>query len=372
MASIRKKLTDRGEVRYEVRLRIDGRQVSKTFRRKRDADDWANRTEVDKSRGLAVDPAASRITVAQYVADDISARTLAATTEVTYRDVHTRLITPSIGAVRLGDLGPDAVRRWYKATEAKFGRAQTAKAYRVLSVACNVAVHDGIIGRNPCAVRGGSQERSAERNILDVDEALRLADAIDPRLKAFVQVAAFGGLRREELLALARDDIDLAAGTVRIDRAAVFVKGRRIVKAPKSEAGRRKVTLPGFVVEDLTHHLAQHAEPGPTGLVFVGEKGAPLSPSTLNKEFRKAREAAGLTITIHELRHTAGTMAAQLGSTTKEIMARLGQSSPQAAMRYQHAAEDHDRELVNRIDVLVEQARRPLAPVEQLPDTRVA
>lgn len=133
MASIRKKLTDRGEVRYEVRLRIDGRQVSKTFRRKRDADDWANRTEVDKSRGLAVDPAASRITVAQYVADDISARTLAATTEVTYRDVHTRLITPSIGAVRLGDLGPDAVRRWYKATEAKFGRAQTAKAYRVLS-----------------------------------------------------------------------------------------------------------------------------------------------------------------------------------------------------------------------------------------------
>lgn len=50
MASIRKKLTDRGEVRYEVRLRIDGRQVSKTFRRKRDADDWANRTEVDKSR----------------------------------------------------------------------------------------------------------------------------------------------------------------------------------------------------------------------------------------------------------------------------------------------------------------------------------
>ena len=126
------------------------------------------------------------------------------------------------------------------------------------------------------------------------------------------------------------------------------------------------------MVDDLAHHLAHYAEPGLAGLVFVGEKGAPLSPSTLNKEFRSAREAAGLTITIHELRHTAGTMAAQLGSTTKEIMARLGQSSPQAAMRYQHAAEDRDRELVNRIDVLVEQARRPLAPVEDLAEARVA
>ena len=108
------------------------------------------------------------------------------------------------------------------------------------------------------------------------------------------------------------------------------------------------------------------------GLLFVGEKGGPLSPSTLNKAFRHAREDTGVDITIHELRHTAGTMAAQLGSTTKEIMARLGQSSPQAAMRYQHAAEDRDRELVNRIDALVEEARRPLAPVEHLPDKRPA
>ena len=43
MASIRKKLTSKGETRYEARLRIDGRQVSKSFRRKRDADEWANR-----------------------------------------------------------------------------------------------------------------------------------------------------------------------------------------------------------------------------------------------------------------------------------------------------------------------------------------
>lgn len=372
MASIRKKTTSSGETRYEVRVRIHGRWTSKTFLRSRDANEWANQTEVDKTRGLAIDPAAGRVTVAEYVEDDIAARTLAATTEATYRDVLKRLIAPTIGKVPLGELSPDTVRRWYKLTESSFGRAQAAKAYRVLSAACNVAVNDGVIGRNPCAVRGGGQERSAERNILDASEALRLADHIDPKLRAFVLLAAFGGLRREELLALRRDDVDLRAGTVTVNRAAVFVRGKRIVKAPKSEAGRRTVALPTVAIDGTAHHLAHYAEPGPLGLVFIGDKGSPLSTSTLNKRFREAREAAGLTITIHELRHTAGTMAAQLGSTTKEIMVRLGHSSPQAALRYQHAVEDRDRELVRRIDAMIEETQRPLATVEQLATKRTA
>lgn len=372
MASIRKKTTSTGDTRYEVRVRINGRWTSKTFRRSRDANDWANQTEVDKSRGLAIDPAAGRVTVAEYVEDDIAARTLAATTEATYSDVLKRLIEPTIGSVPLGDLSPDTVRRWYKVTESDFGRAQAAKAYRVLSAACNVAVNDGVIGRNPCAVRGGGQERSVERNVLDAAEALRLADYIDPRLRAFVLLAAFGGLRREELLALRREDLDLGAGTVSVNRAAVFVKGKRIVKAPKSEAGRRTVALPTVAIDGTAHHLDHHAEPGPLGLVFVGEKGGPLSTSTLNKRFREGREAAELTITIHELRHTAGTMAAQLGSTTKEVMVRLGHSSPQAALRYQHAVEDRDRELVKRIDAMIEETQRPLATVEHLPTRRTA
>ena len=98
MASIRKKTTSTGETRYEVRVRINGRWTSKTFRRSRDANDWANQTEVDKSRGLAIDPAAGRVTVAEYVEDDISARTLAATTEATYSDVLKRLIEPTMDA----------------------------------------------------------------------------------------------------------------------------------------------------------------------------------------------------------------------------------------------------------------------------------
>lgn len=57
---------------------------------------------------------------------------------------------------------------------------------------------------------------------------------------------------------------------------------------------------------------------------------------------------------FHDLRHTAGTLAARTGATTKELMARLGHASPQAAMVYQHAAADRDRRIA---DGLAEMAR---------------
>ena len=50
----------------------------------------------------------------------------------------------------------------------------------------------------------------------------------------------------------------------------------------------------------------------------------------------------GVEITFHDLRHTAATLAAITGATTKELMARLGHSSQQAALIYQHATADRD------------------------------
>jgi integrase len=39
---------------------------------------------------------------------------------------------------------------------------------------------------------------------------------------------------------------------------------------------------------------------------------------------------------FHDLRHTGNTIAARTGASTRELMARMGHDSPQAAMIYQH------------------------------------
>jgi len=62
-------------------------------------------------------------------------------------------------------------------------------------------------------------------------------------------------------------------------------------------------------------------------------------------------------IHFHDLRHTGGTHAAHAGATTKELMARLGHSTPRAVMIYQHATSDRDRAIADALGKLADTAR---------------
>ena len=60
---------------------------------------------------------------------------------------------------------------------------------------------------------------------------------------------------------------------------------------------------------------------------------------------------------FHDLRHTGGTLTATTGATAKEVMARLGHSSPRAAMIYQHATRDRGKTIARSLGKLTEEAR---------------
>ena len=57
-------------------------------------------------------------------------------------------------------------------------------------------------------------------------------------------------------------------------------------------------------------------------------------------------------IRIHDLRHAGQVLAAQSGATLADLMARLGHSSVNAAMKYAHAAGDHGRQVADRMDAV--------------------
>ena len=59
---------------------------------------------------------------------------------------------------------------------------------------------------------------------------------------------------------------------------------------------------------------------------------------------------------FHDLRHTAATLAAATGATTRELMARIGHSSPAAALRYQHVMKDRDKAVAAVLDGLAHAA----------------
>jgi integrase len=192
-----------------------------------------------------------------------------------------------------------------------------------------------------------------EIRFLNPAEVARLADVIDARYRALVLVAAYGGLRIGELAGLRRRRVDLLRGTVDVAEIVVEVRGELYMGPPKTQAGRRIVTLPRSVVEELAEHL------GPVGetdaWVFTADKGGVLRPSNLRvKVWLPAIRAAGLApLRPHDLRHTAVALWIAAGANPKEVSVRAGHTSVAFTLdRYGHLFPEADTALRARLDSL--------------------
>jgi hypothetical protein len=153
--------------------------------------------EADLHRGAWADPKLSRITLAEW-----AKRWQATTTNLrpTTRDLYAYLLRPfllpTFGKGSLSSIDVLAVRSWLASLEGQGVSASTqAKAYRLLSRILGAAVEAGYLLRNPCTVKGAGQERAPEMRFATVAQVAALAEAIGPRYRALVLVAAYGGLR---------------------------------------------------------------------------------------------------------------------------------------------------------------------------------
>ena len=184
-----------------------------------------------------------------------------------------------------------------------------------------------------------------------VQELAAIVEAIPEHYRALVLLGAWCALRAGELLELRRRDVDLEYGTVRVERAVSWVRGKPVIGTPKSAAGTRTVAIPPHVVPAVAHHLEAFTGASPEGLLFPGADGVSnLQPSTFYTPWHLARTAAGRPdLRLHDLRHTGATMAAMAGATLAELQQRLGHSSVNAALRYQHAAQGRDRQIAEAL-----------------------
>jgi integrase len=260
------------------------------------------------------------------------------------------------------------VRRW-RADKLASGTGPTtvAKAYALLRAIMGTAVADQMIRRNPCTIKGASTVHTPERPTATVQEVYDLADAMQPHYRALVLMAGFLGLRWGELIGLHRRDIDLDHGTVRARRAvAELFNGQREIKAPKSAAGKRTVSIPAAITPDIRDHLERYAEAGADGRVFLGAKGATPRRNHFNRVWRKACNDAGVKgLHFHDLRHTGNTLAASTGASTRELMTRMGHSTARAALIYQHASAARDRLIADALSDLVDTGRKPRRKQDQ-------
>jgi integrase len=208
---------------------------------------------------------------------------------------------------------------------------------------------------NPCTVKGGSTHVTPERPIANLSEVQALVAAMPDRLRIVVQIATRCTLRCGELLGLQHRDIDMENQTVTIVLTRLTgAKGQQwIVKGPKSDAGRRTMTIPAAMIPALSAHLQNYVTEDPDSLVLTGVEGGSLYPHVLQKAWEGAKSRVGLPeLHMHDLRHTGGTLVAPTGASQKGIKARLGTSSDRAALIYQHASVKRDRWVAAALDTL--------------------
>ena len=355
-----------------------------TFTAKGDAEEWLNDERKLIERDAWTPPAtrhaakhAKGQTLREYAptwldkhrrsdGEPLKPRTLAH-----YRNLLDARILPELGDLPMTALDATTLAAWRD--NLPNTPTMNAHAYALLrGILAAAAKRDPRI--TPPAIPGAAKAKTRHKvEPATLAELATIVENMPDRHRLAVLLMTWCALRFGEVTELRRQDVDLRRGKLRIRRAVVLVEGERIVSTPKSAAGVRDVTIPPHLVPTITDHLERFAQPGPSGLLFPADHGGHLSQSTLNGKpgrrriikgriinesssgFCRAREAAGRPdLRLHDLRHTGAVLAAQTGATLAELMARLGHSTPAAAMRYQHAARDRDKAIAAALSAMAE------------------
>lgn len=326
------------------------------FLTKQDARSWLSLRQAEIIRKAWEPPEAHEqkpdpITFAQYAEHWLSERDLKDRTREHYRKLlDQRLLEAPFASFPLSSITSDDVRTWHS----KFGTktpTMRAHCYGLLRTIMGTAASDGKIAVNPCVIRGaGSARRVHKSRPATLDELEIITKEMPSQLQPMILLASWLAMRFGEIAELRRMDCDLRDEVIRVRRGVVRVKRDEgitfVVTTPKSDAGIRDVAIPPHLLPVLEAHISKHVGKERDSLLFPAKQGGHLAPATLNRWFYKARnEANRPDLRFHDLRHSGAVLAASTGATLAELMARLGHSTPAAAMRYQHAAQGRDREI---------------------------
>lgn len=329
-------------------------QTSRSFSTKRAAKAWAAKTEVAAREGRIV-PVAP-MTLGAYLQPWLkdTAPSLALKT-VEDREAVVRLhLTPLLGKTPLDKLTTSAIESAYACVAERSGRGAAEKAHTVLHKALADARRRGLIGHNPSDdARPPRPRRKPQPQISEGDLRRVIASADEEGIGALIYTLASSGARRGEILALEWAAFDPAAGTLRVDRSLAYVGGRITIGPTKTAGSRRLVYLDSEAVRRLQRHRVTQAEERlrasawRSEAIFTNAVGDYCDPRNLHRVWARVCKRAGVSMTLHGLRHAFASRALANGASIASVAAQLGHSSPRTTLaRYAHAVPQDQRAAV--------------------------
>ncbi|OLC61706.1 MAG: hypothetical protein AUH89_02285 [Ktedonobacter sp. 13_1_40CM_4_52_4] len=209
--------------------------------------------------------------------------------------------------------------------------------HSMIHKAISDAVMWGVLARNVSDTVEPPRRARYEFKALTMEEALSFLSAAKGHpMEALWLVEITTGMRREEILALKWQDVDLSQGLLEVRRSFTREPGNRYKETqPKTEKSRRSIVLREPAIEALKHlracQIEAKVEAGETwiehGLVFCTAVGTPLNPNKVLERFKTLLKKAGLPhIRFHDLRHSTASILLKMQTHPKVVQELLGHS----------------------------------------------
>jgi integrase len=269
-------------------------------------------------------------------------------------------IKPRLGALRLSRLTPTQVQlfvdelsrsgRVKKGGSPGLSSNSVRQVYNLLKAALRRAQRLNLVATNSAGVVELPQAVKFRPEILNVKKARLLIEAArSTRLFLVILIAALTGARRGEILALSWRDVDEEGRRIRIGRS---LERDTTLKDPKTDAGYRRVPIPGELLALLRSHR-ELQEPhrillgsayDHRDLVFCNDDGSPWKPDSIGTLYRAIVLRSGVGhVRLHDIRHSTASILIAAGVPITTVSKLLGHADVYTTLRiYAHAFEEDD------------------------------
>ena len=296
-----------------------------------------------------------------------------------------------LATIPLSRLTPSDVEEWIVAAQEneRISDSSLRTDFAVLRAVLDAAVRDGLVARNVAAQVDRPRKERTEEVHLTPAEVARLLKAVAGSTHALpIQILAFTGMRRGEVLALRWRDVNLDNATVTVT-GTMSGSGKKLRRSPmtKTKSSYRTIPLSPELVELLTERrslqLAQQKKAAnlwqdtKIGYVFTTETGTPIDGRNVLRTLQTAAAKLGLPAgtSLHTLRHSAATALLESGAHLKLVSAILGQSDISiTADIYGHAPDSAQRAALDALQAQLTATRQlfavPSAPAQEKPSKK--
>lgn len=345
-----------------------------TFPTELDADGWLSHERRIIDRG-DWSPPAEREAAAQAEAEregltvrDLSERWLSnghlkeSTVQSHGRMMDRRVLSTSLADEPVVEVTRTRINEWWREVNTRWPDTAPTNSYsyKRLRTCFQFAVDElEVIASNPVNVKGAGvppRPKTRDHDLITLQQARDMADGMNERFKAPVEVLLWTGVRIGELLELRRKDVRGLSGdgpvTLRIRRNVQRLKsaetGKQVMVpfgTPKTEAANRDVVVPAAVVASLRKHCRKHVAPCAESLIVTTEKGKPMMDTSFRSALKLGTRAAGREdVTPHDCRRFYATTMVSHGVNVEDVRRLMGHENTDQVMEYMRSASGYEQD----------------------------